>query len=910
MRKKLLITLLILIISLFSALALSACGSVQSGQGGDEGGGRQTVPEHTHEYSVVHLDATCTESGYEEYTCTCGYRYGSTLLTEPALGHQLNYYTLREATCTQAGWEAYEECTRCDYTNFKEIPAPGHDLSTVPAQVSDCTQTGWGAYEECTRCDYTAFTEVPALGHDLSTVPARQATCTEIGWEEYEHCKRCDYTTYEEIPALGHDLTSFPAREPTCTQTGWEEFEACLRCDYMTYEELPARHGEFVWTPVRSYCAYACLECGYEEQTSLHSFADGTCSVCGVVRNTFLDKFNGTYGYDYFAVLPNGESLCALYSEIDYEVRAFHENGESVGGSDNYKFAEINYTQYGISMTEAINVWKTYRDDNPLYYWLSNKLTCTGEKLKLCTDENYADGATRTAQNEKLYSAILEWTSSVEINSSAYTKTLAFHDMIIQAVDYAYDEDGNVQSASWAHNITGVLEEKGAVCDGYVKTFQLLLNLCGVENIIVTGTGGSEAHAWNLVKLDDGKWYWYDLTWDDTPNAFWGISYDYFASTDADVTFLKTHTASTPTGVGADFLYGLPARSRVDYAATESKLKNTFTTDLFEFTIIAYNLVSVSDIYDTGNVVIPSSVNYGGREYTVGAIGGYNENNGSLWSVGKVIRNAVTSVSIPATVRFIVSSSFSHWEKLEKVTVDENNSAYSSMDGVLFTKDKGLLMLYPNAHEGVSYSIPEQTSMIGYQAFGTRVLSGRKLESLTVHAGVWVVGFVKQGGKYDYIVAGEWSNIANSLTGKQELIIDENNRTYKVINGLIMYKPAGYDGYTAVAGSIPGTETVIFPDNTVEIERDAFNGNNWIRSIVFPEGWKEMEVGLLDYCYALKSITIPASVKKIGKSYFTNNGSVTIYYGGSQKDWDKIEKSAEFFHSYNTSFTIVFGYQQ
>ena len=57
-------------------------------------------------------------------------------------------------------------------------------------------------------------------------------------------------------------------------------------------------------------------------------------------------------------------------------------------------------------------------------------------------------------------------------------------------------------------------------CLGYSSTFQLLMDLSGVECITVVGAafGSREDHAWNMVKLD-GEWYCVDVTWDDPTGA-------------------------------------------------------------------------------------------------------------------------------------------------------------------------------------------------------------------------------------------------------------------------------------------------------------------------------------------------------------------------------------------------------
>ena len=51
---------------------------------------------------------------------------------------------------------------------------------------------------------------------------------------------------------------------------------------------------------------------------------------------------------------------------------------------------------------------------------------------------------------------------------------------------------------------------------GYTTTFQLFMDLLGIQCITVEGTAYNytETHAWNQVYLD-GDWYCVDVTWDD-----------------------------------------------------------------------------------------------------------------------------------------------------------------------------------------------------------------------------------------------------------------------------------------------------------------------------------------------------------------------------------------------------------
>ena len=66
------------------------------------------------------------------------------------------------------------------------------------------------------------------------------------------------------------------------------------------------------------------------------------------------------------------------------------------------------------------------------------------------------------------------------------------------------------------------------VCAGYARCFQYLMQLVEVPTYNCHGWGGSERHAWNIIKLDDG-FHNVDCTWDDSL-----AGYDYFNLSDAE----------------------------------------------------------------------------------------------------------------------------------------------------------------------------------------------------------------------------------------------------------------------------------------------------------------------------------------------------------------------------------------
>ena len=246
-------------------------------------------------HDLVHHDAkapSCTEIGWNAYEACSRCNYTTTYQELPALNHDLEQHAAKAPTCTEIGWDAYDTCSRCNYTTYAELPALNHDLEQHAAKAPTCTEIGWDAYETCSRCDYTTRKELPALNHDLEQHAAKAPTCTEIGWDAYEACSRfgCNYTTRKELPALNHDLKQYAAKAPTCTEIGWNAYETCSRCDHTTYTELPALNHDYQAVTVAPTCE-----------------ADGytvfTCSRC---KDSYTADPTDQLGHQFGAWSPNG----------------------------------------------------------------------------------------------------------------------------------------------------------------------------------------------------------------------------------------------------------------------------------------------------------------------------------------------------------------------------------------------------------------------------------------------------------------------------------------------------------------------------------------------------------------------------------------------------------------------------
>ena len=149
---------------------------------------------------------------------------------------------------------------------------------------------------------------------------------------------------------------------------------------------------------------------------------------------------------------------------------------------------------------------------------------------------------------------------------SRYDKLKYIHDIIIANTDYNQKDDFN------NNTIYGLLVKHKCMCQGYAYTMKYICDQIGIPCIVVNGDGINssnqiEAHAWNYIKMEDGKWYALDATWDDPiiiGNGRIGndVKYKYFLK--GSDTFFKNHTENGDISrTGQSFVY--KEISKTDY---------------------------------------------------------------------------------------------------------------------------------------------------------------------------------------------------------------------------------------------------------------------------------------------------------------------------------------------------------
>ena len=145
--------------------------------------------------------------------------------------------------------------------------------------------------------------------------------------------------------------------------------------------------------------------------------------------------------------------------------------------------------------------------------------------------------------------------------------------------------------------------------------------------------------------------------------------------------------------------------------ASESPLK---------FSIKPDSTVEVTGVNkDSEYIEIPSKVKIDGKVYTVNSI----KYSAFSW------KRSLTTLEIPSSITSIAESSvFDGSSKLKSINVASDNPNFSSVDGVLYNKDKTKIICLPGGIRG-DFTIPSSVNCIGHSAFKNDSLTSIKIPS-------------------------------------------------------------------------------------------------------------------------------------------------------------------------------------
>ena len=183
----------------------------------------------------------------------------------------------------------------------------------------------------------------------------------------------------------------------------------------------------------------------------------------------------------------------------------------------------------------------------------------------------------------------------------------------------------------------------------------------------------------------------------------------------------------------------------------------------------------------------------------------------SIGSFAFATSENLVTITIPEHVTNIDAGAFKYCYNLSKIEVDENNLAYKTIDGNLYSKDGHTLVQYVIKNDNKDFTVPEDVMSIGGYAFsGCKNLARVSLPSSVTDIGVYA---------FEY---------CDSL------------------------------------------ETVTMSENAGSIDKGAFSNCKKLANITIPSGVTGIGDYSFEYCLSLAIITIPDSVESIGNHAFGN----------------------------------------
>lgn len=214
---------------------------------------------------------------------------------------------------------------------------------------------------------------------------------------------------------------------------------------------------------------------------------------------------------------------------------------------------EVNDFSSSVTDTQIKKIVDYVQRDHPELFWFRHGATFCFDadthilhKLELtyCMTREEAEN-----RRQKIETAVNSFLTAVDNRMSDYEVTLRIYENMIKLVDYdtiglenEKESEASCDIPDDLRSIYGVFVNKKAVCAGYAKAFQYLLNKCGIECTYVT----SDTHAWNLIKLE-GDYYHIDVTWGDgsdtkkSKNRTDAVTYDCFCITTEELARLDSH---------------------------------------------------------------------------------------------------------------------------------------------------------------------------------------------------------------------------------------------------------------------------------------------------------------------------------------------------------------------------------
>ena len=334
---------------------------------------------------------------------------------------------------------------------------------------------------------------------------------------------------------------------------------------------------------------------------------------------------------------------------------------------------------------------------------------------------------------------------------TTYQKVQAIYNWITANVKYDYshlsDPTYLTQYTAYAAAV-----QKKAVCQGYANLFYRLANDAGVDCRIITGKAyngtQTEDHAWNIVRMEDEKYYCLDATWD---AGLKPENYEYFLK--GLTSFSRDHQAETDKLNTPYWTQYQSRTSATDYKASSGPAAPTVTggNDSQGRPTLKWNAVSGAAKYE-----VYRARSKDGDYIKYATVTGTSYTNTSYIENGNTYYYKVRALDANGTA--------GAWSSIVSVTYKQTLPAPTVTGG---NDSQGRPTLKWNAVSGAAK----------YEVYRARSLNGDYIKYSTVTGTSYTnTSYIEDGNTYYYKVraldangtAGAWSSVV-SVTYKQTL---------------------------------------------------------------------------------------------------------------------------------------------
>lgn len=275
------------------------------------------------------------------------------------------------------------------------------------------------------------------------------------------------------------------------------------------------------------------------------------------------------------------------------------------------------------------------------------------------------------------------------------------------------------------------------------------------------------------------------------------------------------------------------------------------------------------------------------------------------------VDSSLRSVSIPSTVTAIGVDAFTDCSSMKEILVDSENKNYSSVDGLLFNKEKTALICCPKGRYDAY--VPYGVKNIRQKAFSNcgrlrsiyiptsvKEISSNAFEHCKALKKVVVPSSVKKigAGAFNDCVGLEKVILPNTITTISSKTFQNCIKLQKItipksVKSIGSYAFDGCNGLLSL--TIPGTVTTVgsyafsncdylskveIGTGVKTIGKAAFSGSQALKSVKFSSTVKTIGEEAFYKCTSLKAVRVPKTVTKIGTKafgfYFDNKKTMKL----------------------------------